>query len=241
MEKSYIINMAAVKAFGWASAEEALKMRLSVFIEGDIVGVVDDYHYKGLQNAIEPMAFKWTPRRFDNISLTVDTKNLDNVLQHIRATWTDFFPNHPFDYFFLDTSFDRQYHAEEQIGSMLGGFTFLGVFIACLGLYGLASFTAEQKIKEIGIRKVLGATVPGIVGLLTKEFIKWVLIANIIAWPAAYFTAKEWLQNFAYRIDIHITIFLFSAGMAVLIAVLTVSYQAVKAGMADPVDSIRYE
>jgi putative ABC transport system permease protein len=241
MGKSYVINMAAVKAFGWASAEEALTKKLSVFQEGDIIGVVDDYHYKGLQFAIEPMAFLWTPNRFDNITLTVDTKNLDDVMDYIRATWTEFFPDHPFDYFFLDESFDQQYRAEDRISKILGGFTFLGIFISCLGLYGLASFTAEQKTKEIGIRKVLGATVPGIIGLLTKEFMKWVLIANIIAWPIAYFAAKEWLQNFAYRMDIHLAIFLISAGLVVGIAMFTVSYQAVKAGLADPVDSIRYE
>ena len=141
----------------------------------------------------------------------------------------------------MDTNFNIQYQAEERIGRIFQTFTFLGIFIACLGLFGLASFIAEQRTKEIGIRKVMGAPIFGIVYLLSKEFTKWVLIANIIAWPIAYYAARKWLENFAYRTNIAWEIFLLSAALALLIALLTVSYQAIRAATANPVDALRYE
>lgn len=238
---SFIINMAAVRAFGWTSASEALDKRLLLFQEGSIIGVVDDFHYKGLQSAIEPMAMMWDPQRFHSITLKIDTNSLENVMEQLRNTWQKFLPDHPFDYFFLDASFENQYHAEERIGKMLGGFTLLGVFIACLGLFGLTSFTAEQKTKEIGIRRTLGASVHSIMSLLTIGFLKWVLVANLIAWPIAYFSANQWLQNFAYRMDLKVSIFIMSAILALGIAMMTVSYQAAKAATKNPVDALKYE
>ena len=241
IEHAYVINMTAVRSYGWDSAEDALSKRLFVFEEGDVIGVVDDFHYKGLQSPIEPLALMWNPGRFEHITLSVSTKNLSEIMEHVRATWDAFFPEFPFDFFFLDESFDRQYRLEERISRMLGGFTFLGLLIACLGLFGLASFTAEQKTKEIGIRKVLGASVAGLVGQLTKTFLKWVLIANVMAWPAAFFITRAWLKRFAYRIDIHADIFFFAAVLSFLIALVTVSYQAIKAAGVNPVQSLKYE
>jgi putative ABC transport system permease protein len=150
-------------------------------------------------------------------------------------------PGFPFEHFFLDTDFDRQYRADEQIGNVFGIFTFLGLFIACLGLLGLASFTAESRTKEIGIRKVLGASVGGIVLMLSKQFTKWILLANCIAWPVAYYFMDKWLKNFSYRIDLGVWTFVLSGIFVLLIAVLTVCYQSIKAAVVNPVDSLRYE
>ena len=242
IDSAMVLNMAAVREYGWSSPEEALTKRLwAGFQGGPVIGVIEDFHYKGLQAPIEPLAMMWRPSRFQNITITFDTRQLSEVMAHARSLWDEFVPDYPFDYYFLDESFDRQYRSEEKISKMLGGFTFLGVFIACLGLFGLASFTAEQKTKEIGIRKVLGASVSGLVALLTRSFIRWVILANIIAWPMAYFASREWLKNFAYRIDVQLGVFAFSAVLAVLIALLTVSYQAIRAAKADPVDSLKYE
>jgi len=151
------------------------------------------------------------------------------------------FPGNPFENFFLDTDFDRQYRADEQVGWIFGIFTLLGLFIACLGLLGLASFTAESRTKEIGIRKVLGASVTGIVLMLSKQFTKWVLLANCFAWPFAYYFMDRWLKNFAYRININIVTFLLSGLLVFAIALLTVCFQSIKAATANPVDSLRYE
>jgi putative ABC transport system permease protein len=143
--------------------------------------------------------------------------------------------------FLYFTDFDQQYRVDEQIGNIFGIFTFLGLFIACLGLLGLASFTAESRTKEIGIRKVLGASVGGIVLMLSKQFTKWVLLANCIAWPVAYFFMDRWLKNFAFRVDMGVWTFVLSGVLVLLVALLTVSYQSVKAAVANPVDSLRYE
>jgi putative ABC transport system permease protein len=147
----------------------------------------------------------------------------------------------PFDYTFLDEAFDRKYKAEEKLGKIFSYFTLLAIFIACLGLFGLAFFTAEQRTKEIGIRKALGASITGIIMLLSKEFTKWVLLANIIAWPIAYVAMNRWLQNFAYRINMGLGTFIIAALLALIIALLTVGYQAIKTARANPVESLRYE
>ena len=164
-----------------------------------------------------------------------------NTLKHLASVWNRINPEYPFDYHFLDEDFDRLYWDEQRLGKIFGYFTCLAIIIACLGLYGLASFVAEQKTKEIGIRKVLGASVQGITTMLSKEFTKLVLLANVIAWPAAYFVMRLWLQNYAYRTSIRLWVFILSATLALIIAVLTVSFQSIKAAIANPVDSLWYE
>lgn len=241
---AFLINEAAVKAFGWSSPEEALGKRLQTGWGGrvnPIIGVTKDFHYRGLQTEVEPLVMEFMPEAFDNITLSLDITNLKESLAFVESQWKALFPGNPFESFFLDADFDRQYRADEQVGSIFGIFTFLGLFIACLGLLGLASFTAESRTKEIGIRIILGASVAGIVFMLSKQFTKWVLLANIIAWPVAYFAMHSWLQGFAYRVNIGILTFVLSAVMALLIALLTVGYQAIKAAIANPVDSLRYE
>ena len=162
-------------------------------------------------------------------------------IDYIEKVWEKYASGYPFKYNFIDESLDRLYTSEKRMGNIFSYFSLLTVFIACIGLFGLASFLAEQRTKEIGVRKALGATISSIALLLTKEFIKWVLVANIIAWPIAYFASNKWLQNYAYRINIGAGPFFLSAFLAVIIALITVGYQAIKAARANPVDSLRYE
>ena len=241
---AFLINEAAVKAFGWSSPEEALGKRLQTGWGGrvnPVIGVTKNFHYRGLQTEVEPLVMEFMPEAFDNITLSLDITNLKESFAFVEFQWKALFPGNPFESFFLDADFDRQYRADEQVGSIFGIFTFLGLSIACLGLLGLASFTAESRIKEIGIRKILGASIAGIVFMLSKQFTKWVLLANIIAWPVAYFAMHSWLQGFAYRVNIGILTFVLSAVMALLIALLTVGYQTIRAAVANPADTLRYE
>jgi len=236
----WIINEAAMKAFGWQSPEESLTKH--IYEETDpILGVARDFHYRGLQTSIDPVAIFLMTEDFRYLTLTVDVENLDEIFVFIDEKYRELFPDALYEYFFLDTDFNLQYQIEERLGQVFRTFTFLGILIACLGLIGLASFVAEQRTKEIGIRKVLGASVPSIVAMLSKAFVKWVLIANIIAWPVAWVGMKYWLQDFAYRIDIGILPFVLSSGIALLIAVITVSYQSIKAGRSDPVKALKFE
>ncbi len=237
---AFILNRTAAAEYGW-SPEDALGKHLESVVAGEVIGVVEDFHYMGLQAAIEPLAIFWGPDYFSTITLNISTENLTEALAFAENKWRELFPGNPFDYFFLDTYFNRQYQAEERIGKMFTGFTILGVIIACLGLFGLASFTAERKTKEIGVRKVLGASVSEIVLLLSKEIIKWVIIANLIAWPLVYLVMNLWLSNFAYRINVNVGILAGSAFLALAIALLTVSYQSIKAACANPVDALKYE
>jgi putative ABC transport system permease protein len=159
----------------------------------------------------------------------------------IKKTYEAVFPGQPFDYFFLDDFFNKQYKADINTDKLISGFAFLAILIAVLGLFNLISYSVARKTKEIGVRKVIGATTFNIVSLLTKDFIKWVLFANIAAWPAAYYFMNKWLENFAYRIEISWWVFALSGGIALLIAVLTVSLKAIKSATSDPVKSLRYE
>lgn len=237
---SWIINEAAVQTFGWETAENALTQHL--FREdNNIVGVVKDYHFHGLQEEIGPLAFFAIGDDFRYLSLRVGTDNLTETVAGIKSTYEGLFPETIFNYFFLDDEFNLQYRKEEQIGSLFGWFTSLGIFIACLGLFGLSSFLTEQRTKEIGIRKVLGASISGIINLITKEYVLLVIISNAIALPVAWYAMNKWLENFAYRVDIGWSIFALAGISALAIALFTVIFQAVKAALANPVDAIKYE
>ncbi|MFC1477396.1 ABC transporter permease [candidate division KSB1 bacterium] len=239
-DNGMILNEAAVKVYGWNSPEEALgKLMRDEAIP--VVGVVKDFHFKGLQTQIEPLGMSIWPDHFRCITLTVRPENIDKTVSFIESTYNKLFPGEIFTYFFLDDDFTRHYRTEEQISRLFSVFTFFGIFIAGLGLFGLASYVADRRKREIGIRKVLGAPVPGIVLLLAWEFIKWVGIATIIAWPAAYAVSYSLLQNFAYRIDPGVMSFLGAAAIALAIAVLTVSIQTIRAAGANPVDVLRSE
>ncbi len=241
---AFLINEAAVKAFAWSSPEEALGKYLKTGYGGrvsPIIGVTRNFHYRRLQSEVEPLVMEFLPESFRYITLSIDITSMKETLAFIESQWKILFPGYPFENFFLDTDFDRQYRADEQVGRIFGIFTLLGLFIACLGLLALASFTAESRTKEIGIRKVLGASVMEIVIMLSKQFTKWVLLANCIAWPIAYYFMHRWLKNFAYRININIVTFLLSGILVLAVALITVSYQSIKASLANPVDSLRYE
>lgn len=241
---AFLINEAAVGSFGWSSAEEALGKRLQTGFGGrinPIIGVTKNFHYRGLQSKVEPLVMEFNPDVFRYISLSIDISKLRETLGFVESQWKALFPGKPFESFFLDTDFERQYRADEQVGRIFGIFTVLGLFIASLGLLGLASFTTASRTKEIGIRKVLGASVPGIIFMISRQFAKWVFLANVIAWPVAYYIMSRWLKNFAYRTDIDIQIFVLSGLLVSAMALLTVSYQSIRAATTNPADTLRYE
>ncbi|MCK5168797.1 MAG: hypothetical protein KAQ75_02870 [Bacteroidales bacterium] len=186
---------------------------------------------------------RFYPENYYAPYMVVKVKNSDinKTLKTLEKKWQEFLPQQPFDYFFMDDHFNSLHSAESRTGKILGIFSVLALFIASLGLFGLSSFISEQRTKEIGIRKVLGSTLSGILILLSKQFTRWIIIANIIAWPAAYYFMDKWLQNFEYRTDINLILFAIAGLASLFIALLTVSYQTVKAASANPVNSLRYE
>ncbi|KPK83346.1 MAG: hypothetical protein AMS27_13180 [Bacteroides sp. SM23_62_1] len=210
-----------------------------------VIGVIEDYHYESLHSEIRPQAlflsggyYKWDE---SYISVRLQTDQIRSSINEIEKIWNEFVPDAPFEYSFLDDDYEHLYDNEIRTRKLFTIFSLLAIFIACLGLYGLASYIAEQKVGEIGIRKVLGANVSGIVNRLNLSFAKWVLIANIFAWPLAWFAMKRWLQNFAYRIDIPWWAFLAGALLAILIAVIITSLQTIRAALQNPAESLRYE
>jgi len=235
---SWVINEAAAEAMG-------LKSPLGIGVywseyKGKIIGVIKDFHFSSLHEEIEPLLMRmnlW----MDNILVRIRSDNIPATIGFMQKTLKDLFPHYTFEYEFLDARIENLYRTEQRMEKILTLSTIIAIFISCLGLLGLASFTAEQRTKEIGIRKVLGSTVAGVVFLLSKEFIKWVFLANLIAWPVAYFAVHSWLENFAFRTRIGWEIFLLSGCLALVISLLTVCYQSVKAALANPVDSLRYE
>jgi putative ABC transport system permease protein len=243
-----IINEAAAHFLGWTPAT-AVGKQLAEIGGGNndtdlmrtVIGVVKDFHVESLQEAIKPAIFTIGKSVLRFAMVRVRTTNLPETLASLQAQWQALLPNHPYEYFFLDADFGRLYEKERRLGRIAGSFAFLAVFIACLGLFGMASFVAQQRTKEIAVRKVLGASVSGIIGLLSKEFVKLVLIANFIAWPIAYYAMNRWLQDFAYRIDLGAWIFLLAGAVIAAIALLTVSYQAINAALTNPVEALRYE
>jgi putative ABC transport system permease protein len=241
---AFVINEAATRAFGFASPEAAIGKQIQTGFsgrKGSVIGVCHDFHYRSLQTKVEPLIMAIKPDRFSNISLKISTQDVSRTLAIVEQKWKELFPQHPFEYFFLDESFDNQYRSDEKLSRIFFTFTLLTILIACLGLFGLATFTAERRTKEIGIRKVLGASVNDIVSLLSKDFLQLVLIANVIAWPLAYYAMYRWLQDFAYRISIDWWVFVLAGASALIIALFTVSFQAIRAATANPVKSLRTE
>jgi len=246
-EDAVLINETAVREFGWQDdplgKEIELFTGLNTKVTKKVIGVVKDFHFESLHQKITPLIlYKATPfSSYFYISVKMQPRNVMEMVDYLKSKWKEFDSQYPFEYFFLDENYDALYRAEELLGRLFSYFTLLAIVIGCLGLFGLASFSAQQRTKEIGIRKTLGATVSNIILLLLREFTKWVVAANVIAWPAAYFFMREWMENFAFRADVGIDIFLFSAFIALVIAALTVTYHAIKAARANPVKSLRYE
>jgi putative ABC transport system permease protein len=244
VEDAYIINEAASDEFGWDSAVgKRLFWRGDRNKKGEVIGVVKNFHFKSLHQKIEPVILHMLPEKsgFSYMTIRVRTQNMLNLLGAIKKSWEEFFPSVPFEFFFMDEHMNRLYDAEMRLGKVSGIFTSLSVIIACLGVFGLASFLTEQRTKEIGIRKVLGATASSIVILLSKEFIALVVISNFIAWPIAYYMTNRWLQNFAYRTDLSVGTFLLAGFLAVIITLFSVGYQSVKASIINPARALRYE
>ncbi len=240
-----ILNESAVKQFG---LNDPIGKTINYPSKGDykIIGVIKDFNFASLHSSITPFALFHTssksyqiPQSF--VVVRVPLNNFQQSIDIIHKEWKAFTPNSPFEYKFLDEGFEQAYLSDQRLGKIFFVFSFLTIFIACIGLFGLVSFSSKQRTKEIGVRKVLGASVYSIVRLLIKNFVVLVLAANIIAVPIAYYLMNKWLQDFAYRIEIGWWIFAISGGIALLIALLTVSFQAIKAATANPVESLRYE
>jgi putative ABC transport system permease protein len=238
--RAWMVNEEVTKLMGIDPAA-AVGKRFKWGVEGTIVGVMKNFHYQSVRNAIEPLAVIVAPEEFRFAIVRLKAGEIPASLADVKATWRQVNPQYPLEYRFFDEDFGRMYQDDERMGSLLKVFAGLAVIIACLGLFGLASYTAEQRTKEIGVRKFLGASSPGIVLLLSKEFGKWVVIANVLAWPCAFLLMKNWLQEFAYRAPIAWWLFALAGSGTLIIALLTVSFQAVRAARQNPVDSLRYE
>ena len=237
-----VVNRKAATDFGFKNLDEAVGGK--VRIGGDtltIVGVIENYHQEGLKVDFRPTTFRFFEAPQAYFSAKVKAEDMGQTIAYAKEKYALLFPGNPFDYFFLDTFFNRQYKGDQQFGKVFGLFSLLAIFVASLGLFGLASFTASQRTKEIGIRKVLGSSVPNIFLLLSKDFLKLVIIANVIAIPLVWLLMDKWLNSFAFRIDIGIWIFIVATVITTLIALATVSYQSITAAVANPVKSLRYE
>jgi len=240
----YLLNEASVSALGLKTNEDAIGKDFGYGgRKGKIIGVINDFHFESLHQKIVPlvMLFPKNLNNFGRISIKITGANTTAALTHIEKTWKNFLPETPYQFTFLDENFARLYKAEERQKTLFTTFAFIAIFIACLGLFGLSAFAISQRVKEIGIRKVLGANVSTIVTLLSKDFLKLVGLSAVIAFPVAWFAMKKWLQDFAYRIDMPWWIFIVAGIMAGIIALVTISFQAIKAAVANPVKSLRSE
>ena len=242
-----ILNENAVKSFGFSSPQAAINKKLHSEFQGTtyyhtVIGVVKDFHYEDLHVPISPFGFQLNAQpTYNYMVVHVKQGNIDAVLKSLQNSWKSVNTNEPFEYTFLDEDFQKNYEAESHLASIVGYFTLIAILISCLGLFGLATFSAEQRIKEIGVRKVLGASVTSIVTLLSKDFLKLVGIAVLIASPLAWFVMNKWLQDFAYRVNITWIVFVLTSFTAMMIALITISFQAIRAAIANPVKSLRTE
>jgi len=239
ISEAYVVNQAAVRAM---EMQDPIGKELKIWdSSGRIIGVVQDYNFESLHEKIIPMAMRIDPNGHYQACVRISRHRIPDSLAFLEQKWKELYPEYPFMYRFLDETIENQYRSEQTTGKLVTIFTLLAIFISCLGIFGLSSYTAEQRTKEIGIRKILGASVSSVVKYISKEFIMLVLIANIVIWPLAYFLINQWLRSFAYRVDIALWTFI-STGLSILfVSLLTVSWQIIRAATANPVDSLRYE
>ena len=239
---NYVINEEAASYMGM---EDPVGQRLKFWgKDGTIIGVVKNYHHVSLHREIMPHVFTVNPRSYRALKyvfIKIASENIPDTLGYIKETSESYAPDYPYEYSFLDQGIGNLYQAEQKLGKIFGYFAFVAIFVSCLGIFGLASFTAEKRTKEIGIRKVLGASVSSIALLLSKEFSRWILLANIIAWPIGWYAMHKWLENFAYRTDLNPFLLILAGVLSFFIAALPIGYQSIKAAITDPVDSLRYE
>ena len=244
--EAFILNETATNLFGW-DPQSAIGKQVELIRgftaggrrRGTVVGVVRDFHFKSLHSNIEPLVMYIWPW-LNYILVQIHPGDPSGTLELLEQKWGEFEKSYPFEYFFLDDQFDKLYEEESRRGSIFRSFSFIAIFLSCLGLFSLASFVAEQRTKEIGVRKVFGATVSDVFVLLSKSSLKLVLLANLLAWPVAYYIMDQWLQDFAYRIGLGFGPFFLGGLLALIIAQATVSYQAVRAAMISPVDALSY-
>ena len=234
-ELPIVVNETAIKAMGM---KDPIGKRVREF---RIIGIIEDYHFDSLHNAIAPLGMIHTPDDYDILLVKIQPENFPKTLAAFKESWLKVAPEYPFEFRFLDEDIDDLYRNDQKFGKVINIATFLALFIACMGLFGMASYTAEQRTKEIGIRKVFGASIPSIFFLFSKQFSKWVVAANVIAWPMAYFVMNKWLSSFAYHTSPDILIFVLAGVIVLLIAMITVSYQTLRAALANPIHSLRYE
>jgi len=247
--KAAILNEEAAKLFGYKTPEEALDQKILLGgLGGDIretIGVVKNFHHKSLKDNLEPILFTITEgdqnSRHNYFSIKIESQAIDQALSAVKKVWNGVYAGTPFEYFFLDESFHNLYESDRRFGRIFGLFALLSIFISCLGLFGLAAFMCGQRTKEIGIRRVLGASTPGIIYLISKEFIRWVFVSNLVAWPIAFYVMNKWLQNFAYRTHQGIAIFLLAMLLALVISFFTIITQSIRTARANPANTLRYE
>ena len=240
----FVVNEAAVRGLGFASPEEILGKRITLGLDditAPVVGVVEDFHTASLREPIGPVVLMNFPSLYFSAGISVQTSNLQETVDFIQKTWSDIYPEYYFEYQFLDDHIADLYRQEARQLVLFRIFAGISIFIGCLGLLGLVSFMANQKMKEVGVRKVFGATLPSIVLLFSKEFVRLVVISFLIAAPLAWYLMNRWLENFEYHIGIHWSVFAVGLATTLIIALLTVSYRSVKAGLANPVDTLRTE
>ncbi|MHB9030626.1 MAG: ABC transporter permease, partial [Candidatus Latescibacterota bacterium] len=238
-EEAFILNESATRALGW---ENPVGKRLSRGIPGGkIIGVVRDFHFRSLHERIEPLFLFFSRNRFQYLSVRVRPGKDTETLALLEKRWKEIAPEAPFEYFVLSDAFDRLHEGDARTGRIYGSFAILSAGIACFGLFGLAAFTAGQRSREIGIRKVLGATTSEILLLLSGEFIKLLALAQVIAWPAAWLVMRYWLAGFAYQIKIPFTAFVAGSCITFAVALAAVGFQTMKAAAGNPADVLRYE
>ncbi len=242
-QESIIINRAMLEALDW---DYGVGKQLTFGqTQRNIVGVIDDFHFANMRHKIEPLVIYYNPSPASNLNLKITTEEARATLDFLEAAWVETFPNYPFEYQFFDQEFDQLFESDVQFSKMVNGFTLLSIVLSCLGLFGLSSFTAEQRRKEIGVRKVLGSSVYQIVTLLMREFILLIGIASLIAWPISYWSLNGWIQDFQYRIELisldTIMLFGIAAIGAMLVAIFAVSYKSISAAIVNPVKSLRDE
>lgn len=241
-----IINKTLWEKLGWGDDVLGKKFRPNDPMNTktyEVIGVVDDFHFASLHEQVEPFLFHLREKGMRNICIRLQPGDVSEHIKKVEKVWSRLEPDFPFEYRFMDQTFDDLYNAEVRLSKMYIYFSIVAIFIACLGLFGLSSFLAEQRTKEIGVRKTFGATASGLSLMLTKDFTKWISLSNLIAWPVAFILMERWLNQFAYRVRIieNWEVFIYAAVISYLIAVITVSFQAFRAASTNPADSLKYE
>lgn len=234
----YVLNESAIKKIGW---NDPIGKQFDIIGKGEVVGVIKDFNFKSLHNEINPLALTFYPEVFDNLMIKISTENILNTLDFLKNKWESLFPQYPFEYTFLNDDFQKMYQTETTTSRIIGYISLIALFIACIGLFGLVFFTIDSRIKEIGLRKVAGSTTGRIVMMINLEFIKWILVSFVISCPVIIYFMNKWLENFAYRIHLHLWIFVIAGLITIIISLLTVSWHTFSAATKNPVDCLRHE